>query len=315
MESKQKQPETRSMAMLYAAMPAVFVFFWSTGFVTGKLGLQSAAPFTFLLYRFLIVAALLLPLALIWRAPWPSPRALAPIAIGGVLVHAGYLGAVFAGLSFGVEAGVGALMAGLQPLLTAVFAAPFLGERVTARQWAGLSLGFVGVTLVVWEKLGLGLGTPIGMFFSFMSVVFMTAGTLWQKKFGGAMDLRTGSIVQFVASAIVVGAARMARRLPRGVDALFRPGAGLALHRPVRRDDHRAVRAYPARRGGGGREPVLPRPANDRGARVGHVRRKPRRGLARWHGAGGGRRGDGHLEAAGLSVSPRATCVWRRSRR
>lgn len=204
MSDNRNQNDTRGMVWLYASMPAIFVLFWSTGFIGGKLGLQSAAPFTFLLYRFLIVIALLLPLALIWRAPWPSRNALLPIAIGGVLVHAGYLGAVFAGLSFGVEAGVGALMAGLQPVLTAVFAAPFLGERVSARQWAGLVLGFVGVVLVVWEKLGLGLGTPLGMFFSFMSVVFMTAGTLWQKKFGGAMDLRTGSIVQFAASAIVV---------------------------------------------------------------------------------------------------------------
>ncbi|MFN3889156.1 MAG: DMT family transporter [Beijerinckiaceae bacterium] len=204
MSDKKIQNDTRAMALLYASMPAIFVFFWSTGFIGGKLGLQSAAPFTFLLYRFLIVIAMLLPLAILWRAPWPRPGALLPIAVGGVLVHAGYLGAVFAGLSFGVEAGVGALMAGLQPVLTAVFAAPFLGEHVSARQWAGLVLGFVGVTLVVWEKLGLGLGTPLGMFFSFMSVVFMTAGTLWQKKFGGAMDLRTGSIVQFAASALVV---------------------------------------------------------------------------------------------------------------
>jgi drug/metabolite transporter (DMT)-like permease len=209
METKQKTQDARRqdssrMALLYASMPATFVLFWSTGFIGGKLGLQSAAPFTFLLYRFLIVVAVLLPIAIIWRAPWPSSRALLPIAVGGVLVHAGYLGATFAALSLGVEAGVGALVAGLQPVLTAVFAAPFLGERVNARQWAGLALGFLGVTLVVWEKLGLGLGTPLGMFFALMSAVFITAGTLWQKKFGGAMDLRTGSIIQFLASAIVI---------------------------------------------------------------------------------------------------------------
>ncbi len=204
MSDNGKKNDKRNMTMLYASMPAIFVLFWSTGFIGGKLGLQSAAPFTFLLYRFLIVIALLLPLAIILRAPWPSRRALLPIAIGGVLVHAGYLGAVVAGLSLGVEAGVGALLAGLQPVLTAVLAAPFLGEQINGRQWAGFALGFLGVVLVVWEKLGLGLGTPLGMFFSFTAVIFMTAGTLWQKKFGGAMDLRTGSIVQFAASAIVV---------------------------------------------------------------------------------------------------------------
>ncbi|MFZ9500675.1 MAG: DMT family transporter [Beijerinckiaceae bacterium] len=191
-------------SLFYAALPATFVLFWSTGFIAGKQGLQDAAPFTFLLYRFLIVAALLTLVAWIARAPWPPLRALAPLAIGGVFVHAGYLGATFGAMSLGVEAGVSSLMAGLQPVLTAVFAAPFLGERVSGRQWAGLALGMAGVTLVVWNKLGLGLGTPAGMALSFMSAVFMTAGTLWQKRFGGAMDLRTGSVAQFAASALVM---------------------------------------------------------------------------------------------------------------
>ena len=190
--------------MVAASLPAVFVFFWSTGFIGGKLGMPYTQPFTFLLLRFLIVIALLSLVALVMRAPWPSPRALPSIAIGGVLVHAGYLGATFAALAAGVEAGVGSLMAGMQPVLTAVVAAPLLGEIVTRRQWMGLALGLAGVTLVVWNKLALGLGTPLGMFFAFMSCVFMTAGTLWQKKFGGAMDLRTGSVVQFAASAVVI---------------------------------------------------------------------------------------------------------------
>jgi drug/metabolite transporter (DMT)-like permease len=85
-----------------------------------------------------------------------------------------------------------------------VLAAPFLGERTTGRQWTGLLIGLAGTTLVVWNKLGLGLGTPLGMFFAFMSAVFITIGTLWQKRFGSRMDLRTGSVVQFVASGLVI---------------------------------------------------------------------------------------------------------------
>lgn len=199
-----KTPDRPGTALIYASLPAVFVFFWSTGFIGGKLGLASAEPFTFLFYRFVIVAALMTVVALVWRAPWPPARALLPVAIGGVLVHAGYLGCTFGAMAVGVEAGVSSLMAGMQPVLTAVFAAPFLGEHVTGRQWSGLALGFVGVVLVVWNKLALGLGTPFGMFLAFMSVVFMTSGTLWQKRFGGAMDLRSGAAVQFAASAVVV---------------------------------------------------------------------------------------------------------------
>lgn len=95
------------------------------------------------------------------------------------------------------------MMAGLQPILTAAVAASFLGERISSRQWSGLLLGVVGVAMVLQNKLSLGLGTPLGMFFAFMSAVSMTAGTLWQKKYGAQMDLRTGSIVQFAASLVV----------------------------------------------------------------------------------------------------------------
>ncbi len=187
----------------YAILPGVFVVFWATGFIAGKLGLPHAGPFTFLSIRFMLVIALLTLIAVVMRAPWPKREALIPIAIGGLFVHAGYLGMTFAAISVGVEAGVSAMMAGLQPVLTAAVAAYFLGETVTKRQWAGLLLGLVGVGMVLQNKLSLGLGTPLGMFFAFMSAVSMTAGTLWQKRFGGAMDLRTGSIVQFAASLVV----------------------------------------------------------------------------------------------------------------
>ena len=129
------------MALVYASLPAVFVLFWSTGFIAGKQGLQDAAPFTFLLYRFLIVAALLTIVAWIARAPWPPLRALGPIAVGGVFVHAGYLGATFGAMSVGVEAGVSSLMAGLQPVLTAVFADKANGRsKPIAADFCGLSV-------------------------------------------------------------------------------------------------------------------------------------------------------------------------------
>ena len=186
-----------------AMLPAVFVFLWSTGFVAGKYGMPHAGPFTFLALRYLIVIVLLTGVSLAMRAPWPSRREIGPIALSGLFVHAGYLGGVFAALSVGVEAGVISLVAGLQPVLTAALAGPLLGETVTRRQWIGLVMGLAGVTLVVWTKLGLGLGTPLGMGFSIFAMFSITAGTLLQKRYGAVMDLRTGSVVQFVASAVV----------------------------------------------------------------------------------------------------------------
>ena len=201
----QNDPPKGLMSQLQSAvLPLTFVVFWSTGFIAGKYGLPYAGPMTFLVIRFVIVAVLLAGVAVVMRAPWPRRDQLMSIAIGGIFVHAGYLGATFAALSVGVEAGVASLMAGLQPLFTAALAGYFLNEQVRLRQWLGLFLGLCGVALVVNSKLALGLGTPQGMALSFLSAWFMTAGTLWQKRVGGSMDLRTGSVVQFAASAIVL---------------------------------------------------------------------------------------------------------------
>ena len=136
-----------------AITPGIFVFLWSTGFIGAKLGLPSAEPMTFLALRFFLVSSLLIAFVLIVRAPWPgSWAATGHIAVVGLLLHGVYLGGVFASIDLGVEAGVSALIVGVQPLLTAVAAGPVLGERVTPRQWLGLLLGFLGVTLVVCKS-------------------------------------------------------------------------------------------------------------------------------------------------------------------
>ena len=64
-------------------------------------------------------------------------------------------------------------------------------------------MGLAGVMLVVKTKLGLGLGTPLGIGCAIFAMLSLTFGTLWQKRFCPALDLRTGTIVQFVASFII----------------------------------------------------------------------------------------------------------------
>lgn len=197
---------TSARSLAVAATPGLFVFLWSTGFIGAKFGLPYAEPLTFLALRFAVVVALLLALIAATGAPWPRDvRQIAHIALAGLLVHATYLGGVFASISLGVDAGVSALIVGVQPVLTALLAGPLLGERVTARQWTGLALGSAGVGLVVWRKLGLGEGTAFGMALSVVALLGITAGTLYQKRFCAGMDLRTGSLVQFVASLAVIG--------------------------------------------------------------------------------------------------------------
>jgi drug/metabolite transporter (DMT)-like permease len=126
------------------------------------------------------------------------------MAVSGALLQAGYLGGVFASLHYGMPAGVSALITGMQPVLTAVLGGWLLQEKVSRRQWAGFALGFVAVLLVVGERIRLeGLG-PLAVGLSVFALSSITLGTLWQKRHGGGVDLRTGAAIQFVAAAVVL---------------------------------------------------------------------------------------------------------------
>ena len=187
-------------------LPGMFVLLWSTGFIGAKLGLPYAEPMTFLALRFAIAGVLLLAAVLAFRAPWPRSWSEAGhIAVAGLLLHGVYLGGVFASIHHGVEAGVAALIVGTQPLLVAAASAPLLGERIGRLQWLGFLLGVVGVALVVWRKLALGLGTPLGMGLSVLALFGITAATLYQKRFCADMPLRSGNMIQFAAAAAATG--------------------------------------------------------------------------------------------------------------
>ncbi|MBB5390945.1 MULTISPECIES: DMT family transporter [unclassified Herbaspirillum] len=193
---------SRQKQVLLSLVPLVFVLIWSTGFIVAKFGLPYAPPLTFLLLRFVGVLAVLLPLVWLFRAPWPHGR-IRHVAVAGVLLQAGYLAGVWCAIKIGMPAGLSALIVGLQPILTA-FAAPLLGESVRKRQWLGLLLGLCGVGLVVANKISLiGLsGASIAL--CVFALVCITAGTLYQKRYCSHFDLRTGTAIQFLASALVV---------------------------------------------------------------------------------------------------------------
>lgn len=185
-----------------AAMPAVFVLIWSTGFIVAKFGLPYAPPLTFLLLRFIGVLLVLGPLVLLMRAPWPSGK-VGHIALAGVLVQAGYLGGVWCAIKIGMPAGLSALIVGMQPILTA-FAAPLIGEKVHGRQWLGLAFGIAGVGLVVANKISLIGLTWHSIALCLLALVSITVGTLYQKRHCPQFDLRTGTLIQFAASFAVV---------------------------------------------------------------------------------------------------------------
>jgi drug/metabolite transporter (DMT)-like permease len=184
--------------------PALFIVIWASGYVVAKYAAPHAEPMTFLLWRFLGTAVLMLALAVLARVRWPSARDAGHLAVAGIAMQACYLGGVWVAISQGMPAGISALIVNLQPVLTAALAS-FVHERVSRRQWAGVALGFGGVLLVVWQKLleseaPLMLPTVLCIF----ALLSMTAGTLYQKRYVPQFDLRAGQVVQAVAAIAVL---------------------------------------------------------------------------------------------------------------
>ncbi|MBS0336390.1 MAG: EamA/RhaT family transporter, partial [Proteobacteria bacterium] len=92
------------------AIPALFVFLWSSGFIGAKYGLPYSGPLTYLALRYACVVVLMLPVCWIARAAWPaSLREAGHVLVAGALLQAGYLGGVFVAISLGMPAGVAAI--------------------------------------------------------------------------------------------------------------------------------------------------------------------------------------------------------------
>ena len=185
---------------LVRAMPAVFVLIWSTGFIVARYGMPHAPPMKFLATRYALSVACFIVWLIAARVALPRDRRqLGHLAVTGILMHAGYLGGVWAAVKLGMGAGLAALLVGLQPVLTAMWIAG-RGGAVEARQWLGLVLGFAGLALVVWDKLGVGEVSGPNLALALGALVSITAGTLYQKRFLGPCDVRAANLVQLAAA-------------------------------------------------------------------------------------------------------------------
>ena len=193
----------RPSQLAIAAAPVLFVLLWSTGFIGARYGLPYIEPLTFLAVRMAFVVLIMAAIAIIGRARVPNAREVQHALVAGSLVHGLYLGGVFIAISQGVPAGISALIPGLQPILTSTLANRFMGERVTGIQWFGLVLGLLGVMLVMHDRQIILAGSLLGWIASFLSLIGITLGTLYQKRYCGAIDWRTGNLVQYIGAAVL----------------------------------------------------------------------------------------------------------------
>lgn len=182
-----------------------FVAVWGAGYVATKIGLQYAAPFTFLSLRFAFGLLCLLPVVFLFKTRWPGTAVeWGHLAVAGLLMHAVQLGGSHYAQYLGMSAGVAALIIACQPLATAVIVSGWMDEKLQPRQWIGVILGLAGVALVVWHKIDIREVAAGSLAGTLIALAGVTAATLYQRRFSPRADLKAASVVQFAASLAVL---------------------------------------------------------------------------------------------------------------
>lgn len=183
--------------------PVAFLLLWSGGFAFAVLGLGHAEPMTFLAMRYAVVLAVLAPLVLALRPPPPAGAAAwGHLLVVGFVVQVAYFGLVYVGMGTGVAAGTMALIVSLQPVLVALLAPRFAGERVGALRWAGLGVGLSGAAVVIVARSSVEAPSVLGLLCAVGGLVAMTAGALYENRFGVGGHPVTSNAVQYAVGLV-----------------------------------------------------------------------------------------------------------------
>lgn len=193
----------RLTRLAIAIAPALFVFLWSTGFIGARYGLPYIEPLTFLALRISFAAVIMAAIALLTGARRLNTNEIGHSLVAGSLMHGLTLGGAFTAISQGIPTGIVALILGLQPIVTSILANRLMDEKIARLQSVGLALGLVGVLLVLHDRNIVLAGSVLGWVASFLSLIGITLGTLYQKRYCGSIDWRTGNLVQYLGAGVL----------------------------------------------------------------------------------------------------------------
>jgi drug/metabolite transporter (DMT)-like permease len=185
-------------------MVAAFCLLWPSAFSVAKFAIADCPPLLLLMTRFLLAGVLMLGAAAIYGMKLNlSRRDLAVFAVLGIVNQAAYLGLSYVGIRT-VSSGLVALVISANPVLTAMMAAVFLGERMTWRKASGLLLGVGGVAFVVESRISGGIDHSVGIAFTIAALISMAGGTILYKKFAPKDELWIGTGVQSLAAGLAL---------------------------------------------------------------------------------------------------------------
>jgi drug/metabolite transporter (DMT)-like permease len=147
-----KSKSTASLAIPFAF--GCVYFFWGSTYTAIKIGVQYLHPLVMGSTRFLIAGTLLLAFCRFrGMRIRPSWREMGWFTVVGLLLLSGGN----TGLVFGeryIDSGLAALLVAAMPLYVAILSILLpRGEKLLARGWAGLGLGFAGLLVLLWPEI------------------------------------------------------------------------------------------------------------------------------------------------------------------
>lgn len=182
-----------------------FVLLYGSGFVFTQYGLENATPMAFLALRFFIAFIILLIIAYYLKSPLPKTfKEFLHISIAGSLTVGTFSIGVFLSISYGVSASLNALVIALQPIVVTYLAMKYLNEKINRYVIIGLIMGFFGVSFVLLSSVELSSSEVFGVMFSFIALLGLSFGNLYQKKYCQNMNLFSGGAIQTLSSTFLV---------------------------------------------------------------------------------------------------------------
>ena len=188
--------------MMIKIFPFIFILLWSSAFITTKPIIDNSDPFAALAFRFALVALGFFLFSVYSKQKiLVSKKNFVESIFSGVLFHGFYLGGVFYSISIGMPTAIAALIVTLQPVLTNALSGPILNEKVSAKQWSGILLGFAGAGLVLGFDIGSKIPTN-GLIATVIALLAITFSTLWQKKLSNSLPLSVSNMNQAIGGCI-----------------------------------------------------------------------------------------------------------------
>ncbi len=178
-------PALGRRVLLLLAFGAVYLF-WGSTYLAIRVGVQTIPPALMVGLRFLAAGLVLLPVARVLGQPLTvSARDLRILFLIGLLLLVGGNGAVVWAEQY-VASGLAALLVATVPLWMATLETLLPdGSRLTVAATTGLTVGFLGVSVLLWPKLqgvqGADLWGEAALLFAALS---WAVGSIWSRRAG-----------------------------------------------------------------------------------------------------------------------------------